>query len=82
MLGISATAMADPGHRWNNDHGKNYDRYEHRDDRRVRSPVRNIITAMAILGRNTLTTFKSNIVTIMLTHHVDTTGLKPLINTY
>ena len=22
MLGISATAMADSGHRWNNDHGK------------------------------------------------------------
>ncbi|WP_336966022.1 RcnB family protein [Acinetobacter pittii] len=34
MLGISATAMADSGHRWNNDHGKNYGRYEHRDDRR------------------------------------------------
>ena len=34
MLGMSATAMADTSHRWDNNHGKNYDRYEHRNDYR------------------------------------------------
>ncbi|GLG82634.1 RcnB family protein [Acinetobacter calcoaceticus] len=36
MLSISATAMADTNHRWDNNHGRDHDRYEHRDrdDRR------------------------------------------------
>ncbi|MDY7403587.1 hypothetical protein UJH95_14630, partial [Acinetobacter baumannii] len=30
MLGMSATAMADSNHRWDNYHGKDHNRYEQR----------------------------------------------------
>ncbi len=34
MLGMSATAMADSNHRWDNYHGKDHNRYEQRHDYR------------------------------------------------